>query len=122
MIKDPDRDWDIVNYKYAMEQFTDRIADRVRNNYQSPTNQGNFRKKVHKRDPCWRFNRSGKCKFGNSCTFDHRCIGCGALDHGQCDCKQRKDKPTTSPSAAKPPSVSKSANSIGSSSKVAKTN
>lgn len=107
MITDPERDWDIVNYRYAMEQFTDRLVDRPRNNFQNSSS-GGFKRKVHKRDPCWRFNRTGKCKFGNSCTFDHRCAGCGALDHGQHECKAKRDKPAPSPPSAKPSTISKS--------------
>lgn len=91
MITDPERDWDIIHYQYSMQQFTDRIADRVKSGYQNSTSTP-FKRRAHKRDPCWRFNRTGKCKFGNSCTFDHRCASCGATDHGQHECKGKKDK------------------------------
>lgn len=40
------------------------------------------------RNPCWRFNK-GRCTFGESCEYDHRCSHCGKRGHGKHECFKR---------------------------------
>ena len=39
-----------------------------------------------KPDYCWRFNKNGKCKFGNSCKFFNKCSYCDSPSHGLYNC------------------------------------
>lgn len=55
------------------------------------TNHGNGRAKNKKR-ACWTYNRTGSCKYGDSCKFDHRCIFCNKLGHPECKCRAKKAK------------------------------
>ena len=72
-----------------------RLNDKLRTGYggdvSSPSmNKGNY----NKRDYCWRFNR-GRCTYGRSCKFDHRCAICGKWGHGSHNCRKAagQDKP-----------------------------
>ena len=39
------------------------------------------------REVCWKFN-SGRCTFGLSCKFDHRCALCSKFGHGSHICRR----------------------------------
>lgn len=41
-----------------------------------------------KKEVCRNFNR-GKCDYGRSCKFDHKCSVCGKFGHGASTCRQR---------------------------------
>ena len=38
---------------------------------------------------CWHFNR-GKCSYGGSCKFEHRCTNCGKSDPNAMGCTEPK--------------------------------
>ena len=46
--------------------------------------------KRKRKEPCWRFNK-GRCSYGNSCKFEHKCAICNKTDHGSSNC-QKKEK------------------------------
>ena len=39
------------------------------------------------KDICWKFNM-GKCTFGLSCKFDHKCALCLKFGHGAHNCRR----------------------------------
>ena len=47
--------------------------------------------KIRDSEPCRRFNK-GRCTFGLSCKFDHRCSvkKCGKFGHGAHQCRLRE--------------------------------
>ena len=54
----------------------------LRSNSTSKSNRGRKDK-----DVCYRYN-SGKCSFGLSCWFDHRCAVCNKTGHGAHNCRK----------------------------------
>lgn len=97
--KDPSRPWDIVHYAYFMDQFGENVnlTQAVRSQGAGPSgfnspagNQGGF--VLNKKDCCFRFNKSGKCKWGSNCKWEHKCYLCGLSNHGYNTCKFRKGK------------------------------
>ena len=83
----PARSWSII----LQQAWTMLLKDRLKND-NSYFQKGNFAGKQNKRDkePCRRFNR-GRCSFGLSCKFDHRCSvpKCGKFGHGAHVCRLR---------------------------------
>ena len=97
----PQRSWGVI----LQQAWTMLLKDRICNQSNHLFQKGNFSGgKGNKKDqePCRRFNR-GKCTFGLSCKFDHRCSvpKCGKFGHGTHICRMRdsvnkpnQDKPT----------------------------
>ena len=52
---------------------------------------GNAAAKQKVDKPCWRWNKSGKCKFGNNCRYINRCSYCDAVTHGLSTCLKRHE-------------------------------
>ena len=92
----PNRVWNVI----LQQAWTMILKDRIRhdgggNNHHRG---GNGKKK----EPCKRFNQ-GRCIFGLSCKFDHRCSvkNCGKFGHGAHICRMRDTTTAeTKPSAA----------------------
>ena len=80
----PSRSWAVI----LQQAWTMLLKDRVRNNNNSLFQKGSGGKK--RGEPCRRFNR-GKCTFGLSCRYDHRCAvkKCGKFGHGAHICRLR---------------------------------
>lgn len=45
-----------------------------------------------KKDICLFFNKTGKCRYGNKCHRDHRCLHCGKQGHAMINCHKLKNK------------------------------
>lgn len=87
---DPDREWDIINYQYFMEELGDKFAQAGSSHGSGPLSPPGVSAGV-KREACWRFNKFGKCKWGKKClTGDHKCSICGMFNHPQFKCRLRK--------------------------------
>ena len=80
----PYRSWSVI----LQQACTMLMKDRVRND-NSYFNKGTPKSK-RDREPCRRFNK-GRCTFGLSCKFDHRCSvkKCGKFGHGAHICHLR---------------------------------
>lgn len=73
------------------------------NNCNNNTNKSNaspngFRARKY----CGYFNKTGKCKYGNKCKFDHRCFYCNKRGHGIANCRAIKEKTNNSTSLNSP--------------------
>lgn len=44
------------------------------------------------KEACRKFNNTGKCSFGQSCRYDHRCTFCGKFGHGEIKCHKKLNK------------------------------
>ena len=82
----PGRSWSVI----LQQAWTMLLKDRVKNNnslFQKGHLPGGKQNKKD-REPCRRFNK-GKCTFGLSCKFDHRCSvpKCGKFGHGAHICR-----------------------------------
>ena len=71
------------------QAWTMILKDRVRNE-NSYFQKGAPRSNKRDKEPCCRFNR-GRCSFGLSCKYDHRCSvhKCGKFGHGTHICQLR---------------------------------
>ena len=88
----PQRSWSII----LQQAWTMILKDRLWNDNHLFQKGGGFsRNRQNKRDrsPCRRFNK-GRCTYGLSCKFDHRCAvkKCGKFGHGAHMCRLRESK------------------------------
>ena len=80
----PYRSWAII----LQQAWTVRLKDRLRTNngngagFTSGRNGSKGRK-----DICWRYN-NGKCTYGSTCKFDHKCSVCLHFGHGMYNCRR----------------------------------
>ena len=95
----PRRSWSVI----LQQAWTMLLKDRIRNNNNHLFQKGSLpgaRQNKKDKEPCRKFNR-GKCTFGLSCKFDHRCSvpKCGKFGHGAHICRlqesEGKDRETT---------------------------
>ena len=78
----PTRSWAVI----LTQAWTMLIKDRIRSDLIFQKGGG----LSGRREPCRRFNK-GKCSFGLSCRYDHRCSvrKCGKFGHGAYQCRLR---------------------------------
>ena len=94
MAQNLNRSWSIILQQAWSLCLTDHIPKQEGNGQQrfvkasgfSPGNSGRDRReKVN--EPCHRFNR-GKCNFGASCRYEHRCSYCFKYGHQNVNCRK----------------------------------
>ena len=100
--KHPERSWSVILQQAWSMRFRDRLVkyEGGGNNYSShkagqqysQNHSGNGKTKGGKPssgEPCRRFNH-GKCNFGSSCHFDHKCAytPCGKFGHSILNCRK----------------------------------
>ena len=93
MARHPLRSWSII----LQQSWNLRLNTRGNSNESVGTVAGtsggqgqsgrNDNKGFRKKDTCWRYNR-GRCTFGLSCRFDHRCAICMKAGHGAFNCRK----------------------------------
>ena len=76
----PQRSWAIIlNQAYTM-YLKDR--NRFENRNFSPPARSQYKK-----DVCYQYNR-GRCTYGSSCKFEHKCMVCNKYGHGSHNCRK----------------------------------
>ena len=102
MGKHPGRSWAILlqqswsmrlQEKLSFNDFNKQVMGRNKHTNKSPN--GNS-KESDGTDACRRYNR-GKCNFGSSCRYDHKCSYCFEFGHTILNCRKLKadmSKPT----------------------------
>ena len=97
--KHPDRSWSVILQQAWSMKLRDRISfgGRPDNHDQTTPTRGNVSNNNWKqnggasgsKEPCRHYNR-GKCNFGTSCKFDHRCAyePCGKFGHNILNCRK----------------------------------
>ena len=92
MGRNPTRAWSVI----LQQSWNLRLKDRLTNRYEAqgghhtPQNhntQGNRAGNNLKTEPCRRFNR-GKCGYGPSCRYEHRCSYCFKTGHSILNCRK----------------------------------
>ena len=78
MSKNPYRSWGVI----LQLSWSTRLKEKIRT-----SDEGQHEGKQRKSDVCWRYNR-GKCTYGNSCKFDHKCAICLKFGHGSHNCRR----------------------------------
>ena len=76
MSNHPRRSWSII----LQQAWTVRLREKVK-----PHSHGEGEKKA---DLCKMLNKTGKCSFGASCKFEHRCSYCFKFGHGAYNCQK----------------------------------
>ena len=87
----PYRSWSII----LQQAWSVRLKDRIRNNNSNGNSSGGFARNNNgngygrsgRREFCWRFN-NGKCTYGLSCKFAHKCSTCLHYEHGTHNCRK----------------------------------
>lgn len=86
----PNRFWQ-VPYQVAKGEL--KITHTTNNNSSNPRFRKAGQNSKVKKDICRNFNR-GKCQYGSSCRYDHKCSTCGKFGHNAQQCKQKETKDT----------------------------
>ena len=84
----PMRSWNVI----LQQVWTMLLKDRLKGDGGASHKGGPPSTGKGKREPCRRYNK-GKCTFGLSCNYDHRCsvLKCGKFGHGAHICRMRED-------------------------------
>ena len=80
----PQHNWGIILSHAWLLRLKDRLTMRT-----SIGNGQEDRKPVSRRDICWKFNL-GRCTYGMSCKFEHKCALCGKFGHGTHNCRRAR--------------------------------
>ena len=94
MSKHPGRSWSVILQQAWSMKLKDRLYKSSEFNHASANNGSNYNSGNRSRnstgsikEPCRHFNR-GKCKFGASCHFEHRCSYCNKFGHRFFNCRK----------------------------------
>ena len=92
MARNPQRSWAMILQQAWSLRLRDRIMSSntwANSNYNAGHTAGNFQRTGNNRisEPCRRYNR-GKCNFGNTCKFEHRCSYCFKFGHSSVNCRK----------------------------------
>ena len=91
----PTRTWGVILQQAWTMLLKDRVkSDNNSNFFQKGRSQNGNGNGKSRKEPCRRFNK-GRCTFGLSCRFDHRCSvpECGKWGHGAHICRLRQSTP-----------------------------
>ena len=89
MSRYPSRNWGII-LQQAWTLKMKRTGGSLSNKRDQQQGQGNGNGRS-RRNICWKFNQ-GKCTFGVSCKFEHRCGICNKWGHRAWQCRKGKDE------------------------------
>ena len=78
--KHTERPWNLILHQAWFLRLKDRIQGE--NRYNTPTGRG-----ARIEEPCRRFNR-GRCNFGLTYKYDHRCSYCNKFGHSFVNCRK----------------------------------
>ena len=81
MARNPARSWGII----LQQAWAMYLKDKHKLDF------GSNNKSERRNKACWRFN-IGKCSYGNTCKFEHRCFACNKFGHGSHNCRKLQDK------------------------------
>ena len=79
----PDRNWSVILQQAWMMRLQEKLGSSSASRGLN-SNQGSHKKNS---DACRRYNR-GKCTFGNSCKYDHKCQYCNHFGHPISSCRK----------------------------------
>lgn len=88
MTEQPNTHWGVI----SQQTWTLELGEHSYKSYGEPSRVGPNHQQSkpmnEARRTCWRFNK-GRCTFGDSCEYDHRCSHCGKRGHGRHECFKR---------------------------------
>ena len=98
MAKNPKRSWSKVYTQMWNIYLTEPNTRSNFNNRAGFSGYGNSQKGNNNKNQgsakpnyCWKYNKNGKCKFGNNCHFVNRCSYCDAGNHGLYNCPRKAE-------------------------------
>ena len=87
MSKNPTRSWGII----LQQAWSLRLRDRISNSNHSSNHNNHSHNSLGNRekssDICKRYNK-GKCTFGSTCKYEHRCSYCFRFGHSIINCRK----------------------------------
>ena len=83
MSRNPLRSWSVI----LQLSWSLRLKEKLRLDEHRDDRYGNGDRGKTRQDICWRYNR-GRCTYGNSCKFDHKCSVCLKFGHGAHNCRR----------------------------------
>ena len=87
----PYHSWSVILQQSWSIRLKDRINRTQSLDYSFGNNTGSNRyDRRTKKDVCWHYN-SGRCTYGNSCKFEHKCAICLKFGHGSHICRKAND-------------------------------
>ena len=78
----PDRSWGIILQQAWTLRMVDRLSQRSFQKTNSASNNNPKNKKI-----CFKYN-AGRCTYGFSCKFEHKCGICNKFGHGAHNCRK----------------------------------
>ena len=81
----PTRSWSVILQQAWSLCLKDKLT------YNRSQEGGKLDHKDRKGKPCYKFNK-GKCTYGTSCKFEHKCLACARYGHGTHNCRKFQDK------------------------------
>lgn len=91
MHDNPGRNWGLI-YQQAWTLELRVPLPYLQGNSQLQNKKGGNTSSRSLREACRKFNNTGKCSFGQSCKYDHRCNYCGKFGHGEIKCHKKINK------------------------------
>ena len=94
--KHPERSWSVI----LQQAWSMKLKDRLRydtstpstsahnSGFASSTQSDHNRTPIKSNEPCKRYNKFGKCKFGMGCKYDHKCSYCYKTGHTILMCRK----------------------------------
>ena len=83
----PERKWSTILQLAWNVRLRDRINNSYGSNRQSTGSNGGHDRNKTRRELCWKYNQ-GRCTYGSSCRFEHRCSLCLKFGHGSHICRR----------------------------------
>ena len=109
MARNPDRSWGLLLHQAWSLRLKDKLKRqdnnfRVSSDYNRSSNHSQNNQNQNSRSGggggCKRYNR-GRCSFGSTCRYEHKCFYCNKAGHGVIVCRQlrtdRSDRETNKP-------------------------
>ena len=83
LARNPHRSWGLL----LQQAWSLRLKDRIKFDSPMAQDRGSFGNGNNSGGGCKRFNR-GRCTYGATCKYEHRCFYCSKMGHGVIVCRQ----------------------------------
>lgn len=92
MHDNPGRNWGLIFQQAWSLELRTPLPYLLSNPQGAQARRSNGNNGRGQRELCRKFNNTGKCSFGQSCKYDHKCAFCGKFGHGEIKCHKKLGK------------------------------